>query len=106
MSFETILLIIGGAVGLGILAYRTFSKQSAELKQQRLYLVQDVTVTAWHAVEGIARLTPSEVDDKVALALKRVAETISAQTGKPLTKGESALAELRLESLQAAKPSP
>lgn len=102
MTTETILLLVGGLVTAAAFAYRTFSKQSAETKLARLILVQDFARSAWLAVDGVAGSTETKADDKVAAALKRVAETLSAQTGKPLTVGEVAVAKLALEA-QAAK---
>ena len=102
MSSELVFTVLAGVVTAAVFAYRSFSKQSAETKLQRIVLVQDLARSAWLAVEGFAPNTVSTLDDKVAAALKKVAETLSAQTGKPLSAGEAAVAKLQLEA-QAAK---
>lgn len=101
MTLETVLLFVGGLVAAGVFAYRTFSKQSAELKLQRLVLIQDFARSAWLAVEAFAPTTATTVDDKLSAALKKVAETFAAQTGKPLSVGEMAVAKLKVEEVAA-----
>ena len=53
-------------------------------------------------MDGIAGSTATTVDDKIALALKKVAEALSAQTGKPLSAAETAMAKVHLEGLAGA----
>ena len=83
LTFENLLLVLGGATALGIWAYRTWSKQSAETKLARILLLQSFCQTAYLAVHALASSTGTKVDDKIAEALKRVTETLAAQTGKP-----------------------
>lgn len=98
LTWPNILMALGVLTGVAIWAYRTFSKQSAQLKLQRLILIQDVAQAAYLAVHGFAPSTATTLDDKVAEALKRVAETIAAQTGKPLTPTEKVAAVMHAQA--------
>jgi hypothetical protein len=103
LTFDAILLGLGALVAMGVWLYRTFSKQSPELKRQRLLLVQDIAFGAWHAVDSVATGTATTIDDKIAAALKKISEALAAQTGKPLTPGEAAIAKVRLEGIAGAQ---
>lgn len=103
LTFDSALVAVGAFVAAAVWAYRTFSKQSAETKLARLLFAQDIAVSAWHFVEGIASGTSSTVDDKLSLALKRVAETFAAQTGKPIPPQAAEAAKLKMEGLAGAK---
>lgn len=98
LTFENVLLVLGGATALAIWAYRTWSKQTAETKLARILLIQNFCQSAYLAVHALAPTTQTSVDDKVAEALKRVAEALAAQTGQPLTADESGLAKLQLQA--------
>lgn len=92
LSLNNLIWLVGLAVGLGIFAYQTFSKQTAEQKRQRLITIQDLAMGSYLWVHSFSGKTATSVDDKIAEALKKVAETIATQTGKPLTGAEIAAA--------------
>jgi hypothetical protein len=103
LSVEAIALGVGVLVSGAILVYRTVSKQGADLKLRRLIQIQDGTVVAWHFAEFVAKDTAWTWDDKLAAALKKAAEVISAQTGKPLSESETVAVATRLQALEGAK---
>lgn len=103
LSFDALLIGIGLLVGGGILAYRSFSRQSAELKHRRLVQVQDAIYTAWSAARVVSQQTTWTWDDKVSAVLKKAAEVMASHTGKPLTEAEIAAAKVRIESLEGAE---
>lgn len=83
----TVLGLIAGAAGL-----------SAQRKRQ----VAIVTEHAFHCVEDFAATTESDIDDKVALGLKKADEWMRAQGWRPLKPGEVEVVKLGFSALNGA----
>lgn len=94
LTESNVLAAIGFAVGVAVYAYRSLSKQSAELKAQRLGDVLAFSRLAYKVVAEIAIRTPTKVDDKLALGLKKLNEALEAANKPTLTDAEAKLAAL------------
>jgi hypothetical protein len=94
LTESNVLAAIGFAVGVAVYAYRSLSKQSAELKAQRLGDVLAFSRLAYKVVAEIAIRTPTKVDDKLALGLQKLNEALEAANKPTLTDAEAKLAAL------------
>lgn len=90
LTLENILFAIGALIAGGVWSYRTLSKQSAELKAHRLAQISQFAHLAYVSVAEFARFTATKVDDKIALALQKVDESLAAAGGRPLDGDEVA----------------
>lgn len=89
---HNVLASIGLLTGAAVYAYVALSKQSKELKAQRLADVLAFSRLAYQVVNEIAIRTATKIDDKVALGLAELNKALE-NAGKPtLSDAEAKLA--------------
>lgn len=83
-------------VGLLMVAFLAVRKWN--LKGDRARLIASGVDLVYGAVNELARRTATQIDDKAALALKKLAEYLAAQGADPLTTKEVAQARLTFDA--------
>jgi hypothetical protein len=103
MSIEMIagVLVMAGTVALAL--WRSLSKEGKEAQDKRLATLKAGFSVVYHLVDEVARLTPTQVDDKAAFALGKLNEWLQAQ-GLPAMSGpEKVLASMAFTAMHGAE---
>lgn len=114
--FERLLSAGAEVVTVGLLMLAFLAIRKWNLKGDRARMIAGGIDLAYGAVNEMARKTANTIDDKAAVALKKLAEYVAAQGGEPLTAKEVSQARLTfdakhgnesklLEAVAAASPS-
>lgn len=96
---KSLAVIAGVLVTVSVTLYTTMSKHSAELKARRIADILAFGQIAYFAVAEIARRTPNTYDDKFALFLRFVNESLEGRGNQPLDGGEVELAKKLADGL-------
>lgn len=98
-AVSELLTLVAMAAGLGLFVlFGLAAKKWTFLKDRQALLAQGIT-WAYGAVEEYARKTETEIDDKAALALKKLGELLAANGHDPLTGGEQMKARMAFDTM-------
>jgi hypothetical protein len=102
-NLSELLQLLALAVGIGAyLLFQLLTRNSTFLRERQGMIGEGIKLV-YGAVAELARKTPNEVDDKAALALKKLGELLAAQGSAPLTAGETLKAKLSFDALHVSE---